>query len=455
MALAGCVAVLLPLAATAYAVVAVAERGERAAVDRQVRASLDTLRQPAAGVLTGVGPGTGPSDRPAGPPAPPPGALDPGGGAYLRVTDARGATRLVEGRRDLGPVPAPPVDGDLRTVTAAGGQWRTGAVSLGAAGTLQIAVPLAPLHRRLRDLYAVAVASLVSAFAASALLAWALAQVALAPLRRLRAAAVRVGRHPEADLRVPDDPRPEETAALARELNTMLGRLQQARDALDAALAGTRRFAADAGHELRTPLASLAIGLSTLRAGDPGSRRAALATAEDDVARMSALVEQLQDLARGEAPLPRSPEPVDLGELADAAADAVRGRHPGLSVEVVAPPSGPTLTGDPDGLRTVLDNLLENVARHAGPRAAATVFLRQVDGRTTLTVDDDGPGVPVAERHAVLERFARGAAATSVGTGLGLAIVVAETRRHGGTVALRTSPAGGLRVELSFPSQHR
>jgi two-component system, OmpR family, sensor histidine kinase PrrB len=105
--------------------------------------------------------------------------------------------------------------------------------------------------------------------------------------------------------------------------------------------------------------------------------------------------------------------------------------------------------GDAGGLRALLDNLLENAALHGRPQGRIAVGIGRVeDGGTSITVDDDGPGIPPGERSAVVGRFARGAGAQRPGSGLGLAIVASEAARHGGALELGDSPLGGLRARV-------
>ena len=106
----------------------------------------------------------------------------------------------------------------------------------------------------------------------------------------------------------------------------------------------------------------------------------------------------------------------------------------------------------------LLDNLLENAARHGRPGGHVRVSLAEAeDGAALLLVDDDGPGIPAEERERVLGRFARGEGARGAGTGLGLAIAAAQAARHGGAPALEDSELGGLRarVELRGVAERR
>lgn len=214
-----------------------------------------------------------------------------------------------------------------------------------------------------------------------------------------------------------------------------------------------RRFAADAGHELRTPLTSMRANLDALArnpdlASAERARILADVTREQD--RLVRLLDALQALARGDASLP-PPEPVDLADVADAAVERIRAAHRGLAVELVAGHEDLEISGSAEGLRIVLDNLLQNAARHGRPCGTVRVGLERNGGDCVLTVDDDGPGIPVSDRRRVLERFARGASAVGPGSGLGLALVQQQTRLHGGTVTIGDSDLGGARISVRLP----
>ena len=123
-----------------------------------------------------------------------------------------------------------------------------------------------------------------------------------------------------------------------------------------------------------------------------------------------------------------------------------------MPVRVAGPPHRAIVAGDPAGLRRVLANLLDNAVRHAGSAVAVTVST--VDGVVTVTVADDGAGIPAADRDRVFDRFTRldaGRGRDFGGAGLGLAIVRELVRAHGGTVAL-TDAEPGLRAVLALPA---
>jgi two-component system, OmpR family, sensor histidine kinase PrrB len=234
----------------------------------------------------------------------------------------------------------------------------------------------------------------------------------------------------------------------------MLSRLDEAVGAREAALLAARRFAADAGHELRTPLQSVRANLDIASSDEanPQQRRLALETAGLQSDRLSRLVDGLQTLARGESGLVAAAADVDLGDIADGAVFAARTRHPEIVIESDLPATGPVVRGDADGLWRVIENLLENAARHGRPGGHVRLRVTDDVAGAEIIVEDDGPGIPLAERERVVRRFARGQNATAGGSGLGLAIVQAEARRHGGTLELSSSELGGLFARVAIRS---
>ena len=192
------------------------------------------------------------------------------------------------------------------------------------------------------------------------------------------------------------------------------------------------QFAAEAAHELRTPLANIAsIAQSARGAREPGAADAAfnrIATVAVDAA---ATVGDLLALVREERVAPKLSEPVDLAALARAAADG--SNHDGVRYAVSAGAGGCWVVGDERRLRRLAENLLENAARHARTRIDVRVA---PDGENVaLSVEDDGAGVAPELRERVFERFVRGDN-DERGSGLGLAICRAIARAHGGDVVL-------------------
>ena len=273
--------------------------------------------------------------------------------------------------------------------------------------------------------------------------------VALRPLASLRATAERVASTRDLATRLPQGDGPEEVDALAGSLNAMLERLQRSTGQVEATLEASRRFAAEAGHELRTPLTSMRTNLEVLaRSPNLSSREErVLADVTREQARLLALLEGLQRLARGDAAEAVPRERLNLADVVDAAVANARVRYPQSTIAFAGPDEA-LLDGWPDGIRVLVENLLDNAVRHGRPVGRVNVTLAVEDHMLRLTVDDDGPGIPVAERQRVFERFARGSGARAPGSGLGLALVAQQAAAHGGDAAIETAPLGGARVTV-------
>jgi two-component system OmpR family sensor kinase/two-component system sensor histidine kinase QseC len=161
-------------------------------------------------------------------------------------------------------------------------------------------------------------------------------------------------------------------------------------------------------------------------------------------------VEQLLALARAEPGATAADLPLDLAELAQQAVADVQplADKAGVALTLTAPDPLP-LVGDPQSLRGALRNLVDNAVKY-GARQVQVSVLRGREGAPLLRVDDDGPGVPPAQRERVFDRFQRGEDASVEGSGLGLAIVRAAARRHSAVVQLDEAPLGGLRAEIRW-----
>jgi two-component system, OmpR family, sensor kinase len=271
------------------------------------------------------------------------------------------------------------------------------------------------------------------------------------PMRRMAAVAARVNAgdlHPR--IRV-QGRRSDEVRELANAFDHMLDRLTEA-------FASQRAFVADASHELRTPLTVIRGQLEVLAADDqpPGSEvRRVERLVQAEIARISRLVDDLLLLAKAENTEFLRPEPVDLeafvGELWDGTSLLAERRF-----ELAAVPAG-TLMADPDRLAQALRNLLSNAidqTRAPDGLIRLSVLPSAQVGGLRFVVDDDGPGIPPAQRERVFDRFHRTDSArdrASGGTGLGLAISRAIADAHGGLVRADASPEGGARVELELP----
>ncbi|MFI5260985.1 MAG: sensor histidine kinase [Candidatus Limnocylindrales bacterium] len=216
-----------------------------------------------------------------------------------------------------------------------------------------------------------------------------------------------------------------------------------------------REFAADASHELRTPLAVVRGNLEHLQR-HPEQTVATLHESVEDaratVDHMTDLVDSLLLLARADSGvLEVDHVPVDLADVAAGALDSLGtlARERGVRLGLDGAPA--TLDGDPVRLRQLVTILTDNAVRNSPPGGAVDVIVRPVGRQAELVVDDAGPGVRPEDRPHVFERFWRAADAPPGGTGLGLAIAAWIVQRHGGTISVETSPAGGARFLVRLP----
>ena len=285
--------------------------------------------------------------------------------------------------------------------------------------------------------------------------AYGLARAALSPVERLRrqvAAISERGGAPGAGVTAVEvPPTRDEVAALAGTMNDLLGRLQRA-------LARQRAFVADAGHELRNPLAVLRGELEL--AARPGrglpELTAAVRNAGAEAERLARLTDDLLLLARSdEERLRLRLEWTDIGALLTRSVGLAGSRlaAAGLSCRVDVP-SGTYADVDADRIRQAVDNLVGNALRFA-PRGSVIVLAARAVGRDLdIEVSDDGPGFPAGFLPHAFERFARpdsGRSRGDGGAGLGLAIVWAIAAAHGGIATAGNKPGGGAVVRLRLP----
>ena len=334
----------------------------------------------------------------------------PGGQiVFVRALAMRSGRRLVLGTppRDFPPMSLQPGG---RTVSAGGKLWRLMVVRAPIGVIVEVGALAQSISARAARLRTIVIWTGVVGLLVVLVGTVITSRVALRPLRDLARNAGRVqgADDLEVQLRVPGQPR--EVAVLADELDLMLSRLEEAVAARDAALLAARRFAADAGHELRTPLQSVRANLDIAGSNEANAeqRRLALEIAGLQSDRLSRLVDGLQTLARGESGLVVVSGDVDLGDIADGAVFAARTRHPEVVVDSDLPATGPVVRGDADGLWRVIENLLENAARHGRPGGDVRLRVSANAARAEILVEDDGPGIPLAERERVVRRFTRG-----------------------------------------------
>lgn len=296
--------------------------------------------------------------------------------------------------------------------------------------------------------------ALIAALVAAATLALPLVVLAMLAVNRamqpLRRAAAEVSTLAPDQLELVDARGvPREVVSFVHALNRLLARLRDA-------AAAQRAFVSDAAHQLRTPLAVIRVETAqALATPHPRELHPALERLHAAAERGARLAQQLLALARAEGmalnPTQR-PQGVDLSRVAAGVAD--RWLQPSLDAgqELGFDLEPAWVEGHPLLLEELLGNLVHNAIEHAGRGARITIRTRTEDTRATLSVEDDGRGVPAEELELLWQRFRRGREARGMGSGLGLAIVADISRLHGATATLEPAEHGhGLRVQVRFP----
>jgi two-component system OmpR family sensor kinase len=384
-------------------------------------------------------------------------ALISGNAVVAVVKDEAGAQQqltVAQGRALVG-VPI----GSPTTVDLGGNLGRYRAIALDFAIRGQVvrvvtALPLSDVQAILGGLALVIGIVTIVGLVLIAVLGAVIVRVALRPLERVVATASRVAELPldrgEVALaeRVPEadaDPGTE-VGQVGVAFNRMLGHVASALTARQASENRVRKFVADASHELRTPLASIRGYAELTRRGDhelPPDVTHALGRVESEAVRMTSLVEDLLLLARLDEGRDLESSPVDLSRvLIDAVSDA-HAASPEHEWELDLPPEPVIVPGDAARLHQVVANLLANARVHTPAGSHVQVALAMDADAATVTVADDGPGIPAELQPLLFERFVRGDDSRSReagSTGLGLAIVSAVVDGHNGTVDVQSEP---------------
>jgi len=330
----------------------------------------------------------------------------------------------------------------LRDYTIATQRWPNG-VSLQVGRLLDSrAVLLSPLRGAFAG---VGAAALLLSFALGVLIAWR----ATRPLRAVAETARRILATGDLSARVPEPAGRGELELLVRQLNTLLDRnanyVRVLRETLD-----------NLAHDLRTPLTRLrgSAELALQDSGDPAEARAALADCVNESDRLLHLLETLLDVSAAEAGvLQLNRDRVDLRSLTDRAADLYRevAEEKGITVSLEQPAPAEASV-DAIRLGQAVNNLLDNALKYTPPGGRVRLAVQPGNDVVELTVSDNGPGVPAAERDAVFRRLYRGDSSRSQrGLGLGLSMVKAIVEAHGGTVAVDDAPGGGARFTVRLP----
>ena len=425
------------------------------AVQSQLRGEIDDSLRRAAGIADRLTS----SSRPI--PSPPPGltAQPTLGGPQLTGAIVSSGGRIVSSLGSSGEIPADPVyervaagaqdplfldkdvDGDhLRLYVRQISGDRAAVVARTVNETDDVLASLRLLF---------AAIALIGTLGA-ALLGRAIAGAAVGPISRLEDAAAHVGATNDLSRRI-EESGPAETRSLARQFNTMLDALQRSSLALEDSVATQRQLIADASHELRTPLTSLRTNIEVLRATDamaPAEQRALQSDVEAQLEDFGAVIEDVIELARGDAPSHANElEPVELHGLVSEAVERARVHWPDVEFALETERSG--IQGDPQRLHRAVRNLLDNAAKWSPPGATVEVSV----GQGEITVRDHGPGIAPDDLPHIFDRFYRGHQNDHPGSGLGLAIVSQVAEAHGGRATAANASGGGAELRLHLPTE--
>jgi signal transduction histidine kinase len=282
--------------------------------------------------------------------------------------------------------------------------------------------------------------------AALGVLTWVLVGRTLRPVERIRAEVAEIG-GAELHRRVPVPAADDEVGRLARTMNDMLARVEDSQQR-------QRRFVADASHELRGPLTRMRTELEVdfehpATADVEATHRSVL----EEVVGLQQLVDDLLLLARSDSGTVdvADARTVDLADITHAALDKANARR-GVGVELAGIDAAPAV-GRPGELQRAIGNLLDNAVRHAA--STVRVIVSRNGDSVSVAVEDDGEGIPAAERDRVFERFARVDAARASGdggAGLGLSIARDIVERHGGTLVFDAGYDDGARFVITLPA---
>jgi signal transduction histidine kinase len=355
------------------------------------------------------------------------------------------------------PLPLPP--GDLaharqagRETVYPGDDWYIVAIPVprdsaaGRVGTVVLARPSSAVDREAGVLWVVIGLIAAAGLVAAAMIAIALARWVSRPLRELEGAAQALGEG-ALGTRARAGKGPSEIRGLAANFNLMAARLE-------ALVRGHQATMADVSHQLRSPLAALRLRLELLAQDSDEVAAAELAGAQDEIARLSRMVNGLLAVARAENIDTRQID-LQLDQLIRTRVAAWRpaADERGVHLETDLQPASARM-GD-GHLEQILDNLIANALDALPPGGTIWLVAAASGDVIKLTVADNGPGMTKQQRERAFRRFAT---SNGGGTGLGLAIVDRLAVANGGTAALADRPGGGLTVTIELPrtrTEHR
>jgi len=246
------------------------------------------------------------------------------------------------------------------------------------------------------------------------------------------------------------------------EIGELGQRFDEMADRIVGLLATEKELLANVAHELRTPLTRIGVALDLANEGDAEAARASLAEIAVDVSELETIVNDILTAMRfelapsqGAAQLPLRPATLPAGEIAAAAADRMRVRHPDRPLEIITHDAAPDIHVDPVLFRRVIDNLLENAHKYTPDREAPIVLAVARDGRSAVfEISDHGVGIPAEDLPRIFTAFFRGERSRSRetgGVGLGLTLARRIVEAHDGAIEVTSAPGVGTTVRVSVP----
>ena len=325
------------------------------------------------------------------------------------------------------PLPVAEVVGFSDVKLDSGEEWRQYTSTVGTR-IIQVAQPM-----DVRDKLAVSAAMrivqpmlVLIPFLAIAI--WFVIVQSLPPLNRTARAV---------SIRAPSSLEPTEIKNLPYELKSLVGAINNLLRRLSESLNAQQRFASDAAHELRTPLAAIKLQAQLLSRCKPEDKAKYAARLQQGVARATRLVEQLLTIARLDPENADKPmSEVDLAAVASSAVEELSQSARDKAITLTARAEPLTMMGMPDAIHLMVVNLADNAIRYTPENGRIEIGVKQKGNDAVITVTDDGPGIAPEERERVFERFYRALGTKVSGTGLGLAIVSRIVAMHNGTIRI-------------------
>lgn len=320
----------------------------------------------------------------------------------------------------------------------------------GRAYLLQVGTSLRQMDEALDRYRALLAWGALPGLLGAAAVSWWLSRLALAPLRAMAAAARAI------DVNALHERLPARGAG--DELDTLAASFNAALDRLETAVADMRQFSASLAHELKTPLTAMR-GEAELALRGPapeGGCQAAFASQIEEIDRLTRLIDQILTLARAESgQIPLVPARVDAAALASSVVEQIDPVAQARGIDLRVEDSGAALvSGDPEWLRRLLINLLDNALKFTSAGGRVRVRTRRAAGNVAIEVSDTGVGMTAEVASRAFDRFYRGESRLpgAGGAGLGLSLARWIADRHGGTIAVASRPGEGSTFTVTLPA---